>query len=79
MQTGLLSVQENVARRPTMASVVLLLSSNFVSLQVPSKPAFLMHFITELGSLASQSRRRFADITVNEATISDFDPIEFVT
>ncbi|GLT30989.1 hypothetical protein SLA2020_057580 [Shorea laevis] len=78
MQAGLPCVQENVARRPTMASVVLMLSSNFVSLQVPSKPAFLMLFITELESLASQSRRRFTDITVNEATISDFDPIEFV-
>ncbi|GLT32907.1 hypothetical protein SLA2020_075370 [Shorea laevis] len=74
MQLGLLCVQENVARRPTMASVVLMLSSNSVSLQVPSKPAFLMYSITELESIASQSRRRSADFTVNEATISDFDP-----
>ncbi|GLT56162.1 hypothetical protein SLA2020_292290 [Shorea laevis] len=74
MQLGLLCVQENVARRPTMASVVLMLSSNSVSLQVPSKPAFLMHSISELESIASQSRRRSADFTVNEATISDFEP-----
>ncbi|GKV14375.1 hypothetical protein SLEP1_g25270 [Rubroshorea leprosula] len=40
---GLLCVQENVAHRPTMASVVLMLSDNLISLPVPSKPAFFLH------------------------------------
>ncbi|GLT31002.1 hypothetical protein SLA2020_057700 [Shorea laevis] len=40
---GLLCVQENVAHRPTMASVVLMLSSNSISLPVPSQPAFFVH------------------------------------
>ncbi|KAK3431900.1 hypothetical protein EUGRSUZ_E03026 [Eucalyptus grandis] len=40
---GLLCVQENVARRPTMASVLLMLNSHSVTLQVPSRPAFFMH------------------------------------
>ncbi|GLU23209.1 hypothetical protein SLE2022_392330 [Rubroshorea leprosula] len=40
---GLLCVQENVAERPTMASVVLLLNSNSTSLPVPSQPAFFKH------------------------------------
>uniref|UniRef100_A0A5B6YSG1 Non-specific serine/threonine protein kinase n=1 Tax=Davidia involucrata TaxID=16924 RepID=A0A5B6YSG1_DAVIN len=43
IQIGLLCVQENVAKRPTMGSVVLMLSSFSMSLQLPSKPAFLMH------------------------------------
>ncbi|XP_057962439.1 cysteine-rich receptor-like protein kinase 44 [Malania oleifera] len=37
---GLLCVQENVADRPTMASVVLMLSSYSLTLPAPSEPAF---------------------------------------
>ncbi|GKV19277.1 hypothetical protein SLEP1_g29563 [Rubroshorea leprosula] len=81
IQLGLLCVQENVARRPTMASVALMLSSSSVSLQAPSKPAFLMDSIIEPenSSIASspasaQSKRRSTDFTLNEVTISDFDP-----
>ncbi|KAK7280225.1 hypothetical protein RJT34_25287 [Clitoria ternatea] len=37
---GLLCVQENVAGRPTMASVVLALNSHSLTLPVPSEPAF---------------------------------------
>ncbi|KAK2631779.1 hypothetical protein EUGRSUZ_L02458 [Eucalyptus grandis] len=40
---GLLCVQENVANRLTMASVLLMLNSHSVTLQVPSQPAFFMH------------------------------------
>jgi hypothetical protein len=40
---GLLCVQENVADRPTMASVILMLSSYSITLSVPTKPAFLMY------------------------------------
>lgn len=37
---GLLCVQEDAADRPTMASVVLMLSSFSISLDLPSEPAF---------------------------------------
>ncbi|KAE8724428.1 pyruvate decarboxylase 1-like [Hibiscus syriacus] len=37
---GLLCVQENIAYRPTMTSVVLMLSSYSMSLPVPSRPAY---------------------------------------
>ncbi|KAL3740516.1 hypothetical protein ACJRO7_021748 [Eucalyptus globulus] len=40
---GLLCVQENVANRPTMASILLMLNSHSVTLQVPSQPAFFLH------------------------------------
>ena len=40
---GLLCVQENVADRPTMASVVLMLNSYSITLPVPLEPAFFMH------------------------------------
>ncbi|MFQ6643399.1 hypothetical protein Gotur_018002 [Gossypium turneri] len=39
----LLCVQDNIAYRPTMASVVLMLSSYSMSLPVPSRPAFSLH------------------------------------
>ncbi|KAF1001339.1 cysteine-rich receptor-like protein kinase 10 [Apium graveolens] len=39
---GLLCVQEDVRDRPTMASVVLMLNSFSLTLQVPSEPAFFM-------------------------------------
>ncbi|RDX66172.1 Cysteine-rich receptor-like protein kinase 26, partial [Mucuna pruriens] len=40
---GLLCVQENLADRPTMASIVLMLNSYSHTLPVPSQPAFYMH------------------------------------
>ncbi|KAG6394040.1 hypothetical protein SASPL_144617 [Salvia splendens] len=38
---GLLGVQEDPRMRPTMAEVVIMLSSSTVTLPVPSRPAFL--------------------------------------
>ncbi|KAL6277154.1 hypothetical protein ACE6H2_020755 [Prunus campanulata] len=40
---GLLCVQENVADRPTMASVILMMNSYAFALPVPSQPAFYLH------------------------------------
>ncbi|GJV96273.1 hypothetical protein Tco_1547850 [Tanacetum coccineum] len=42
---GLLCVQENVTDRPTMDSIVLMLSSLTILLPQPSEPAFLVHSI----------------------------------
>ncbi|XP_021803608.1 cysteine-rich receptor-like protein kinase 29, partial [Prunus avium] len=43
LHIGLLCVQENIADRPTMASIVLMLNSYSLTLLVPSQPAFFMH------------------------------------
>ncbi|KAM4113989.1 hypothetical protein ACJW30_04G036600 [Castanea mollissima] len=43
IRIGLLCVQENVADRPSMASVVLMLNSYSVTLPIPLQPAFFMH------------------------------------
>ncbi|GMI72765.1 cysteine-rich RLK (RECEPTOR-like protein kinase) 26 [Hibiscus trionum] len=40
---GLLCVQENAADRPSMASIVVMLSSNSLTLPMPSEPAIFMH------------------------------------
>lgn len=76
VQLGLLCVQENVARRPTMASVVLTLSSSSVSLQVPSKPAFLSHSMADPDASTTSSVQchgRQVEFTMNEVTITDLD------
>jgi hypothetical protein len=39
---GLLCVQENIVSRPTMASVVVMLNSDSVTLPMPLEPAFHM-------------------------------------
>ncbi|KAL5579096.1 hypothetical protein UlMin_011538 [Ulmus minor] len=59
---GLLCVQENVANRPTMNSVVLMLNSYSLSLPMPSEPAFFMHSDIESDmSLASNFSSRVTE------------------
>ncbi|XP_021294095.1 putative receptor-like protein kinase At4g00960 isoform X2 [Herrania umbratica] len=76
---GLLCVQENIARRPTMDSVVLMLSSSSISLRAPSRPAFLLQSakVPEGGpesSGSSQSKSAEVPVTVNEASFTELDP-----
>ncbi|MBA0800102.1 hypothetical protein Gohar_010562 [Gossypium harknessii] len=82
---GLLCVQENVAQRPNMGSVALMLTSYSTTLSLPSEPAFLMHSRTQsvmqqpedLDSEATASSRSKNDIGVvseNELSISETYP-----
>ncbi|GKV51942.1 hypothetical protein SLEP1_g58555 [Rubroshorea leprosula] len=82
---GLLCVQENVADRPTMASIVLTLSSNSTSLPVPSQPAFFRHSTIEsdmsssygYNSWVSNSKRSKEEslpLTNNEVSITELSP-----
>ncbi|KAK2986532.1 hypothetical protein RJ640_005574 [Escallonia rubra] len=82
---GLLCVQENVASRPTMASVVLMLNSFSITLPLPSEPAFFMHssidpefpLLHEYSSGAKdsgQSTSKSAHFSENEASISELHP-----
>ncbi|KAK3039730.1 hypothetical protein RJ639_027071 [Escallonia herrerae] len=78
---GLLCIQENVASRPTMASVILMLNSVSITLPVPFEPAFFMHnsIVPEfplceysLGTNDSnQSTSKYAHFSNNEASISE--------
>ncbi|XP_024963299.1 cysteine-rich receptor-like protein kinase 15 [Cynara cardunculus var. scolymus] len=83
---GLLCVQEDVTARPTMASVVLMLSSVSLTLTVPSEPAFFMrtfinsdkHFYEEYTSstndsrsLTTKSRSSQRSIASSERSITD--------
>ena len=82
---ALLCVQENVADRPTMNTVVLMLNSNSLSLPVPSEPAFFMHSnVRSDVSLASDLYSRTAEsdhsktesvqASANEASITELYP-----
>ncbi|KAA8515457.1 hypothetical protein F0562_018932 [Nyssa sinensis] len=84
---GLLCVQENVANRPTVASIVLMFSSFSLTLPVPSEPAFFMHssidpempllredYSGATNTNSSQSKTRSAHLSVNEASITELYP-----
>lgn len=74
---GLLCVQENVANRPTMASVVMMLSSSSLTLPIPSKPAFFMDSIVTNGSNTSEtnhSKSTTLQHSENEASITELHP-----
>ncbi|KAK3024964.1 hypothetical protein RJ639_042771 [Escallonia herrerae] len=82
---GLLCVQENVASRPTIASVDRVLTSFSITLHVPSEPAFFIHnsvdpefsLPREYSSGAkdsSISTSKSAHFSKNEASISELYP-----
>ena len=75
---GLLCVQDNVAERPTMASVVLMLSSSSLTLQIPSQPAFFMNSRTYQSDLSSSmghnSRVTESSLSENEVSITELYP-----
>ncbi|XP_058224726.1 cysteine-rich receptor-like protein kinase 44 isoform X2 [Rhododendron vialii] len=75
---GLLCVQENVADRPTMASVVLMLSSSTLSLPVPSEPAFFLRSgstNSELPLLQEHSSElAVSGHSINEVSITELYP-----
>ena len=81
---GLLCVQENVADRPTMATVVLMFNSYTLTLPIPSQPAFLMQSVT-LSNVSSwefnsretrsgESNNISVQESKNEASITELYP-----
>ncbi|KAJ0097423.1 hypothetical protein Patl1_27502 [Pistacia atlantica] len=76
IRIGLLCVQENVANRPTMASVVLMLTSCSVSLPVPSKPAFLMQSNSKEDDSESpmlDHNGHYVQSSLNEVSITELE------
>ncbi|KAG5568424.1 hypothetical protein H5410_064562 [Solanum commersonii] len=83
---ALLCVQENIGDRPTMAAVVLMLSSLSLSLPVPSGPAYYTHddispeisLIKEYNSRSSEPRELAKSKSIsssrNEASITELYP-----
>ncbi|CAN6690019.1 unnamed protein product [Malus baccata var. baccata] len=65
---GLLCVQENVASRPTMASIVSMLNSHSVTLSLPLKPAYYLHNSENDTTEGTKSygSKNSADMSINE-------------
>ncbi|KAM6585131.1 hypothetical protein CsatB_012133 [Cannabis sativa] len=77
---GLLCVQENIANRPTMNVIVLMLNSNSLSLPLPSEPAFFMRsntgshmsFGSDFNSReTTKSSNHSKSESINEASITE--------
>ncbi|WCJ20322.1 cysteine-rich RLK (RECEPTOR-like protein kinase) 8 [Euphorbia peplus] len=79
---GLLCVQESEANRPTMTQIITMLSSNSITLIVPSKPAFFLHAdplgpVSSVGSTVTESdlsKSGDVNVTINEASITQLYP-----
>ncbi|GLT64215.1 hypothetical protein SLA2020_367220 [Shorea laevis] len=69
---GLLCVQQNVADRPDMASVVLMLNSDSVALPVPTQPASFMQ--SNVQSATSLQLDINCGGTNYEASITELSP-----
>ena len=67
---GLLCVQENVASRPSMASVVSMLNSHSVTLSVPSRPAYYLQYNSGSDLTGSDESKNPMDVSGNNN--SDF-------
>lgn len=71
---GLLCVQENATDRPTMASVILMLSSSSLTLLVPSEPAFFMHSKTDESNTLLKSDHRLEMIKASHSESTPLQP-----
>ncbi|XP_065865642.1 cysteine-rich receptor-like protein kinase 44 [Euphorbia lathyris] len=71
---ALLCVQEDLGKRPTMPSIILMLSSSSISLPVPSKPAYFMGTIDEFEAQQSLDHHFIKDESENQISLSDQGP-----
>ncbi|XP_023519606.1 cysteine-rich receptor-like protein kinase 10 [Cucurbita pepo subsp. pepo] len=71
---ALLCVQEDSSQRPAMASIVLMLNSNSVTLPLPEEPAFFMRSKDTNIKDSDISTNQFAQWSVNDASISELHP-----
>ncbi|KAI9114685.1 hypothetical protein K1719_014383 [Acacia pycnantha] len=71
---GLLCVQENADQRPTMASIVPMLSTHSITLPVPSEPSFYI-WKSLPGIKSFSSGDQYADGSVNHLSISEQYPL----
>uniref|UniRef100_A0A2C9U814 Uncharacterized protein n=2 Tax=Manihot esculenta TaxID=3983 RepID=A0A2C9U814_MANES len=74
VQIGLLCIQEDAAKRPTMASVILMLDSCSAVISELSRPAYFLHSQQEPITIGTQSKRRSAQPSANECSISEMEP-----
>lgn len=76
---ALLCVQENPTDRPTLSTIILMLTSNTITLPVPHQPGFSFQSTLDRDVAAEdlesgQSTGKFIPFSTNDAKISDLDP-----
>lgn len=79
IQIGLLCAQEEVDRRPNMATVVLMLSSLSATIPTPNPPAFFIQSrrdnrANEVLESDESSSSKAAPASVNEASVTEVYP-----
>ncbi|KAK9681737.1 hypothetical protein RND81_10G024500 [Saponaria officinalis] len=72
VQVGLLCVQERPEDRPTMGSVLLMLSGDSISLPQPTLPGF--HRVSKPSETDSSSNKHDQSVTVNQVTLTIINP-----
>ncbi|KAL0727238.1 hypothetical protein Bca4012_023331 [Brassica carinata] len=73
---ALLCVQDNPEDRPMLSTIILMLTSNTITLPVPRLPSFIprsMHELDSEGLESSQSTGRYVGHSVNDMTITDLE------
>ncbi|MBA0627035.1 hypothetical protein Godav_004589 [Gossypium davidsonii] len=71
IHVGLLCVQEDPAKRPSITKVVLMLDSNSVSLPQPQKPAY---FLSSRNESSPPGAKGLEEVSVNEVSITEIEP-----
>ncbi|XP_010439191.1 PREDICTED: cysteine-rich receptor-like protein kinase 11 [Camelina sativa] len=74
---ALLCVQENPLDRPTFSTIILMLTSNTITLPVPHQPGFFFRSDRDVAAEdleSGQSTGKFLPSSINDATVSDLDP-----
>ncbi|KAL5721401.1 hypothetical protein ACHQM5_005053 [Ranunculus cassubicifolius] len=74
IQLGLLCVQEDVAKRPTMTTIVLMLNSYSFTLPTPSAPAFYGNAKTELNTKHTDGLSQSQSASNSDVSISELEP-----
>ncbi|XP_057996322.1 cysteine-rich receptor-like protein kinase 25 isoform X2 [Hevea brasiliensis] len=79
MHLGLLCVQENPGDRPTMKSIIIMLSSSSIALPLPEQPGFFLHGGTDMNTQSkelesNQSASRSIQLSVNEMSVTELYP-----
>jgi hypothetical protein len=71
IQVGLLCVQERAEDRPTMSTVVLMLSSDTATMPQPKQPGFCLG--RKPAETSSSSSKQEESCTVNQVTVTMLD------
>ncbi|KAL0659604.1 hypothetical protein Bca4012_080189 [Brassica carinata] len=76
---ALLCVQENPMDRPTLSTIILMLTSNTITLPVPHQPGFFFKTTRDQDLSAEdlesgQSTGKFVAFSINDGTICDLNP-----